>query len=289
MVISLSAPEVLSASAGAAAPDRESSVGVHPGGNPPGDAASSSRRILSGPAARLLAQRQGVSLSCVRGTGPKGRLLKHDVVLAAAHDVAPYALLEADCRVDRLVSLRAQLSDGLAQPLSLNDLILRAVAFALREVPGVNVAWSASGVVHCERVDLAIAASTSPGPMAPVIRDVDNKSLLEISAESRALDGRAREGQLRTEQLVGGAFGVSYLGMFGVDEFAAIMNPRPAGVLAVAAPRAQPVVDGDGKFAVGKFMHCTLAVDPRAVDGAVAATWLAVFRRLVESPLTLLI
>ena len=254
MVISLSAPEVLSASAGAAAPDRESSVGVHPGGNPPGDAASSSRRILSGPAARL-----------------------------------PYVLLEADCRVDRLVSLRAQLSDGLAQPLSLNDLILRAVAFALREVPGVNVAWSASGVVHCERVDLAIAASTSPGPMAPVIRDVDNKSLLEISAESRALDGRAREGQLRTEQLVGGAFGVSYLGMFGVDEFAAIMNPRPAGVLAVAAPRAQPVVDGDGKFAVGKFMHCTLAVDPRAVDGAVAATWLAVFRRLVESPLTLLI
>ena len=314
------------------------------------DAPVSSRRIFSSPVARLLARQNGIDLARVRGSGPNGRVVKYDVMLAVAaigagsvnatgaamtrvvtasaqvatsvpssrgaaaseaspwteiphtnmrrtiarrlvesKSTVPHFYLTADCRVDRLVALRAELNEDREQSISLNDFVLRAAALALREVPAVNVAWSENALLQFERVDLALAVSTPGGLMTPIIRDAASRSLLEISVEARRLAERARAGQLRAEEFQGGGFCVSNLGMYGVEAFAAIINPPQAGILAVAAVRAQPVVNADGQLAVGHIMRCTLSVDHRAVDGALAATWLETYRRLVETPVALLI
>lgn len=266
-------------------------------------------RICSSPVARLLARRHGIDLARVRGSGPNGRIVKYDVMLAAAaigagaaavlgvtatrpsesKSAVPHVCLTADCRVDRLVSLRAELNAGRVQQISVNDLVLRAVALALREVPSVNAAWSESALVHFDQIDLALAVATPGGPMTPVIRNAASKSLLSISQEARVLAERARAGQLRAEECLGGSFCVSNLGMYGIDEYFASEHPPQAGSLAVGAVRAQPVVSADGQLTVGKFMRCTLSVDPRAVDGALAAKWLDSFRQLVETPVALLV
>ena len=314
------------------------------------DAPVSSRRIFSSPVARLLARRHGIELARVRGSGPNGRVVKYDVMLAVAADGAgsvnvtggavtqvvtdsgqvvtaippsrgaaandaspwtevphtstrrtiarrlteskstvPHFYLTVDCRVDRLAALRAELNEDRERSISLNDLVLRAAALALREVPAVNVAWSENALLQFERVDLALAVSTPGGLITPIIRDAASRSLLEISMEARRLAERARAGQLRAEEFQGGGFCVSNLGMYGVDAFAAIINPPQAGILAVGAVRAQPVVNADGQVAAGHIMRCTLSVDHRAVDGALAATWLATYRRLVEAPVALLV
>ena len=309
------------------------------------------KRIFSSPVARLLARRHGLDLTQVRGSGPNGRVVKYDVMLAAAlladrreeptstvarapeanpadltararpiaegsfaraaspwteiphtgmrrtiarrlvesKSSVPHFYLTADCRADRLIELRTQINEGRSEPVSVNDLVLRATALALREEPAVNVAWSDDAVLQFERVDLALAVSTPGGLITPIIRDAAGRSLLEIHSEARRLAQRARDGQLRPEEFIGGSFCVSNLGMYGVDEFAAIINPPQAGILAVGAVRAQPVVDVNGQIAVGQIMRCVLSVDHRVVDGALAARWLAAFRRLIETPVSLLI
>ena len=273
------------------------------------DAPSLPRRVVSSPAARLLASRHGIDLARVRGTGPKGRVIKHDVMLAAASpgtgpvervgaaptqvpatlaDV-PRSCLSAQFRVDRLVSLLNELNEGREQSLSVNDLLLRAAALALREVPAVNVAWSEGETVHFDRVDLAMGAPARDGLRTPIIRDAASKGVLQISAEARTQALRACAGQLREDESRGGSFGVSILGMFSVDEFAAIANPPQAGILAVGAVRTQTAATADGQPVVGKIVHCTLSVDRRVVNNALASTWLAAFGRLVESPVALLI
>ncbi len=153
----------------------------------------------------------------------------------------------------------------------------------------MNVAWTDTALLQFHDVDIALAVSTDKGLITPIIRDAGNKSLLTISAEARLLAERARHGQLRADEFQGGSFSVSNLGMIGIDEFSAIINPPQAGILAVGASRAQPVVDDGGQIRVGQVMRCTLSVDHRAVDGALAASWLAAFRRLVEAPVALLI
>lgn len=273
------------------------------------DAPSLPRRVVSGPAARLLASRYGIDLARVRGTGPNGRVIKHDVLRAVASPDAgagdscgevparmsstpvfvPRSCLSVQCRVDRLVTLRDELNEDRDQSLSVSDLLLRAVALALREVPAVNVAWSEGETLQFDQVDLAMAAPTRDGLCTPVIRDAASKGVLRISAEARTQAVRGCAGQLREDETRGGSFGVSILGMFSVDEFAAFANPPPAGILAVGAVRTQTLVNADGQPAVGKVMHCTLSVDCRVVNNAQAATWLDAFRRLVESPLALLI
>ena len=274
-----------------------------------GSATSQPRRVVSGPAARLLASRLGIDLARVRGTGPAGRVTKHDVMLAGASPDAgsaescglpakpmssmpgdsTRAYLRAQCRVDRLVCLRDELNEDREQALSVNDLLLRAVVLALREVPGMNVAWSEGEALHVDRVDLAIAAPAPEGLCTPVIRDATAKGVLRISAEARALARRASAGQLEMDDCRGGSFGVSILGMFSADEFAANAHPPLPAILAVDAVRTQTAVNADGLQVPGKVLHCTLSVDSRVVHGALAQTWLSVFRRLVESPLALLI
>ena len=172
--------------------------------------------------------------------------------------------------------------------LSLNDFIIRATALALRQVPAANATWTDDAILRYDRIDVSIAVATPGGLITPVIRDADNKGLLVLSREMNDLAARAREGKLLPEEYQGGGFTISNLGMFGVKEFAAIINPPQSCILAVGAGTQRPVVK-DGALAVATVMSCTLAVDHRSVDGAVGAQFLAAFKRLVESPLTMLL
>ena len=185
--------------------------------------------------------------------------------------------------------MRAEVNAQSSVKISVNDMVVLAAARALREVPGVNVSWTDAAIRQFHQVDMSIAVSTDAGLITPILRNVNSLSLSEISQSIRKLGERARLGQLRPEEFQGGSFSISNLGMYGVDAFAAIINPPQAAILAVGAVSDQPIVQADGTIGAGKVMSCTLSVDHRAVDGALAATWLAAFRKYIESPYLMLV
>ena len=202
----------------------------------------------------------------------------------------PHFYLVAECRVDALLAMRAQANSNPARPkLSVNDFVLKAVAAAFRAVPEANVAWSDEGMRRFDGVDIAVAVATEGGGLlTPVVRGVDRLTVTEVSAAVADLAGRAREGRLRQEELEGGSTTVSNLGMFGTREFSAIINPPQASILAVGAAADEAVVV-DGQVTVAKVMRCTLSADHRAIDGALAARWLAAFTEAIENPVLALL
>ena len=205
----------------------------------------------------------------------------------------PHFYLTIDCEMDALLGVRRELNANAPEgegsyKISLNDFIIRATALALRQVPAANATWTDEAILRYDRVDVCVAVATPGGLITPVIRDADNKGLLVLSREMNDLAARAREGKLLPEEYQGGGFTISNLGMYGVKEFAAIINPPQSCILAVGAGAQRPVVK-DGALAVATVMSCTLAVDHRSVDGAVGAEFLAAFKRLVEAPLTMLL
>ena len=205
----------------------------------------------------------------------------------------PHFYLTIDCHMDALLGVRRELNGNAPEgegsyKLSLNDFIIRATALALRQVPAANATWTDDAILRYDRVDVSVAVATPGGLITPVIRDADNKGLLVLSREMNDLAARAREGKLLPEEYQGGGFTISNLGMYGIKEFAAIINPPQSCILAVGAGAQRPVVE-DGALAVATVMSCTLAVDHRSVDGAVGAEFLAAFKRLVEAPLTMLL
>lgn len=208
--------------------------------------------------------------------------------LSESKSTIPHFYLTADCRMERLLALRAEINANAPRKISVNDFIVRAVAVALREVPEANVSWTDAAMRHYHQADIAVAVSTGAGLITPIVRAADTKPLSLISTEIADLATRARASQLRPEEYQGGSFSVSNLGMFGVSGFSAIINPPQAAILAVGATQAVPVVE-DGELKVGQVMRCTLSVDHRAIDGALAAKWLAAFQRLLENPLSMLI
>lgn len=208
--------------------------------------------------------------------------------LAESKSTIPHFYLSVDCRMDRLLALRAEINAGAARKISVNDFVVRAVAVALREVPEANVAWTDTAMRQFRSADIAVAVSTDTGLITPIVRAADSKPLSVISAEIAELAARARAGQLRPDEYQGGSFSVSNLGMHGVAEFSAIINPPEAAILAVGVTQPMPVVR-DGQVEVAQVMRCTLSVDHRAIDGALAAKWLAAFRRLLENPLAMLV
>ncbi|WP_439683722.1 pyruvate dehydrogenase complex dihydrolipoamide acetyltransferase [Cupriavidus oxalaticus] len=208
--------------------------------------------------------------------------------LAESKSTIPHFYLSVDCQMDRLLALRAEVNAGAARKISVNDFVVRAVAVALREVPEANVAWTDTAMRQFRSADIAVAVSTDTGLITPIVRAADSKPLSAISAEIAELAARARAGQLRPDEYQGGSFSVSNLGMHGVTEFSAIINPPQAAILAVGATQPVPVVR-DGQVEVAQVMRCTLSVDHRAIDGALAAKWLAAFRRLLENPLAMLV
>jgi pyruvate dehydrogenase E2 component (dihydrolipoamide acetyltransferase) len=210
--------------------------------------------------------------------------------LGEAKRTIPHFYLAVHCQVDTLLRLRAELQGCCEGGLkfSLNDFAIRAAAVALRRVPEANASWTESATRRYRRVDLAFAVATEDGLIAPVIRAADRKGLAELAAEVRDLAARARAGRLRPEEYQGGTFTVSNLGMYGVDEVVAIVNPPQAAILGLGAAGPRPVAR-DGSVAVATMMTCTLSADHRVLDGAAGARFLAAFRALIEQPLTMLV
>jgi len=209
--------------------------------------------------------------------------------LSESKQTVPHFYLSIDCTIDELLKIRATLNakaDGYR--ISVNDFVIRAAALALRQVPAANASWSDDAILLWERVDIAVAVALDDGLITPIIKGADQKGLAQIAQESKDLAERARAGKLKLEEFQGGTFSISNLGMYGIREFEAVINPPQGGILAVGAGEPRPIVK-DGQLAVATVMTCTLSGDHRVVDGAVGAQFLAAFRKLVEDPLTMLL
>jgi pyruvate dehydrogenase E2 component (dihydrolipoamide acetyltransferase) len=245
--------------------------------------------------------------SAVRGASPAAVITApHDTLplsgvkrvtarrLTEAKQTIPHFYVTIDVELDALLKLRGELNakspkEGpTAFRLSVNDLLIKACAAALRRVPRVNASWSDDAIIQYHDVDISVAVSIPDGLITPIIRQADRKGLAAISAESKSLIERARAGKLRPEEFQGGSFSISNMGMYGVRAFAAIINPPQAAILAVAAAEQRPVVKS-GALAIATVMTCTISVDHRVIDGALAAEWLAAFKSIVEDPLSLML
>jgi pyruvate dehydrogenase E2 component (dihydrolipoamide acetyltransferase) len=209
---------------------------------------------------------------------------------------APHFYLTSVVAADELVAARARINEGLgalaaegavATKISVNDLVVKAVAIALRAHPEVNVSFGGDKLIRHRRVHVGVAVALPDGLIVPVIRDADTKTVTQISAETRDLASRARAGKLKPDEFTGSTFSVSNLGMFGVNQFTAVINPPEAAILAVGATKQEPVVR-DGQIVVGHTMAITLSIDHRALDGATGAKFLADLTALLENPLATL-
>ncbi|WP_431795314.1 dihydrolipoamide acetyltransferase family protein [Microbacterium enclense] len=209
--------------------------------------------------------------------------------LTESKATVPHFYLQADCRVDALLALRAQINEGREQRISVNDLVVKAVAGSMRDVPEANAIWTPDATRRFSAADIAVAVSVPGGLLTPVVREADRLSIGELAATVRDLAGRAREGRLKQNELEGGSFAVSNLGMYGTTSFSAIINPPHAGILAVGAATRRPVVEEDGSLAAATVMSVTLSADHRVLDGALAAQWLAAFVARIENPLQILL
>ena len=274
---------------------------------------------------RKLARQRGIAIESVSGTGAHGRVTAKDLergrpavaqlsaVPAAAQRAedtvrqasqmrktiarrlteakrdVPHFYLEADLDVEALLSMREQLNDGVEKEarISVNDLFVRACALALREVPTSNASWIDGTIVQHHRVDISMAVAIDDGLLTPVIRDADTKSIRTLAAEAKDLAERARARKLSLEDMQGGVFSLSNLGMFGIDRFSAVINPPEGMILAVGATREVPVVRA-GQIVPGKRCAVTLSCDHRVVDGALGAQFLKALRGLVERPVRIL-
>lgn len=279
----------------------------------------------SSPLARRLAAERGLDLTSVSGSGPGGRIVKRDIEAARVAATAapepraprprsdadysdvpltqirktiarrlvesigpiPTFYLTAEVDMERVAEMRgamAQLGDEFK--VSFNDIVLKAVATALAQHPECNAHWLGDAMRFWNRVHLGIAVATEAGLITPVIFDADQKRLSEIAFEARDLALRARERRLKPEEYTGSTFTVSNLGMFGVEHFTAIINPPEAGILAVGAIEARPVVHNESVI-VRRRMRVTMSCDHRIIDGAAGAKFLRTLKRLIENPLML--
>mgnify|MGYP003365916740 CR=1 FL=1 len=214
--------------------------------------------------------------------------------LSESKSTIPHFYVSIDVELDALLALRSQLNamspaEGAdAFKLSVNDMLIKASAVALKQVPEVNASYTEDAMILHEDADISVAVSLDDGLITPIVKQADRKSLKDISQEAKDLISRARAGKLKPEEFQGGTFSISNMGMYGVKDFAAIVNPPQAAILAIAAGKKQAVVKGN-ELAIATVMTVTLSVDHRVVDGSAAARWLSDFRAAVESPLSLVL
>jgi pyruvate dehydrogenase E2 component (dihydrolipoamide acetyltransferase) len=268
-------------------------------------------RVIASPLARVLASESKVDLARVRGSGPNGRILAADVDAAGqapaaaparqdtprrvtqmrktiakrlteVHQQVPVFFLTVTFDVTAFVAWKARLAERDTK-VSYNDLLIKAVAGALREVPACNAAWMGDTIVEKGAVDIGVAVALPEGLITPVIRNADQKSVGDIAAEVRALAGRAKEGKLAPEEYTGGTFTVSNLGMFDVEHFTAILNPPEAAILAVGRVAQVPDIV-NGQVVPAWRMKVTMTCDHRVIDGALGARFLQALRGYVECP-----
>lgn len=287
--------------------------------------ASPTGRVFATPIARRIAAHRGVDLSLLTGTGPNGRIVRKDVDeyranpavvsgsptgssegeyqdvpltgmrraiaqrLTESKTTVPHFYVTAHVRADRLLGLRREINTGHTRKISVNDFVVKAVSAVMVQVPAANAIWNGDSIRYFDSVDLAVAVAVPNGLLTPVIRGVEQLGLGQLSAQIANIADQARAGRLQQHQLEGGSFAVSNLGMYGVDEFSAIINPPQAGILAVSAAKPRPVVDKDGQIAAATVMTLTLSADHRVIDGTLAAEWIAALVAGLENPLGLLI
>ena len=295
--------------------------------SPTTDSASDNGRIKASPLAKKMAEEKGIELSSVKGSGPDGRIVKRDIesyqpkeekksaVSASAgsfdseesEDVKisqmrktiarrlseskfsnPHFYETIDIDMEEAIRARTSLNEVSDVKISFNDIVVKACASALRRHPAVNSSWLDDVIRKHGDVNVAVAVAIEDGLMTPVIRYADKKNLRQISAETRELAGLARDKKLQPEQMEGSTFTISNLGMFGIEEFTAIINPPNACILAVGAIRDVPVVK-NGEVVPGKRMKVTLSSDHRIVDGAKAAEFLNTLRQMIENPLAMML
>jgi pyruvate dehydrogenase E2 component (dihydrolipoamide acetyltransferase) len=275
--------------------------------------------------ARHIATEHGVDLSAVSGTGPQGRVIRADVeaalaakaplspqssVLSPSADgedrvtlsqmrrtiarrmaestrTVPHFFLTTTVDATEMVTLRKQIADS-GVKITFNDLIVKGAALALRNVPEVNVSFAEDSLIRHSHVHIGVAVATDRGLIVPVLRDVDQKTLSQIGRETRDLAERANSGKLQPAEYTGGTFTISNLGMFGVEQFNAVINPPEAAILAVGAIQREPA-EHEGEIVLRDRMKLTLSVDHRALDGAIGARYLQALRQLLEKPMLLLV
>ena len=209
--------------------------------------------------------------------------------LTESKQTVPHFYLTVDCEIDTLLALRKDLNSRSDDyKISVNDLIIKACGVALRRVPAANASWTGDGIKRYHTADISVAVAIEGGLITPVIRDAGAKGLETISSEMRDLAVRARDGKLMPEEYQGGTFSISNLGMFGIKQFDAVINPPQGAIMAVGAGEPRPVVR-NGALAVATVMSVTLSVDHRVVDGAIGAEYLSVFKKLIEDPMTMLL
>ncbi|MFY9287576.1 MAG: pyruvate dehydrogenase complex dihydrolipoamide acetyltransferase [Alphaproteobacteria bacterium] len=208
--------------------------------------------------------------------------------LLESKQTVPHFYLTIDCEIDELLSLRKSINEVSSSKVSVNDCVIRAVALAMKKVPAANASWTNDAILRYANIDISVAVATDNGLVTPIIKQADTKSLAQISAEMKDLGLRAREGKLRPEEFQGGGFTISNLGMYGIKEFSAIINPPQSCILAVGAGEQRAVVK-NGQLAIATVMSCTLSVDHRSVDGAVGAEFLQAFKPLIEKPYSLVV
>ena len=279
--------------------------------------------VRASPLARRLAQQSALDLAGLAGTGPGGRVTRKDVLgalaasparpashkpgvteripltklraaiarrMVSAKQQAPHFYLTVDLNAAGLTTMREEANAYLpeSQRLSINDFILRAAALSLHDFPALNASLDGETIVRHGEVNIGSAVAVESGLLTVVVRQADTKSVQAISQELKGLVARVREGKVRPDDIEGSTFTVSNLGMFGVDEFIAILNPPEAAILAVGAVRQVPVVEGD-RIVAGSRLKVTLSADHRVTDGAEAARWLQVFREYLEHPVRLIL
>jgi pyruvate dehydrogenase E2 component (dihydrolipoamide acetyltransferase) len=239
----------------------------------------------AGPGARQTAEALGMSYTLEPNSNMRKVIARR---LSESKQTVPHFYLTIDCEIDDLLAARKRINEEHGLKISVNDIVIKAAAMALKKVPAANASWDEEGILLYDHADISVAVATPAGLITPIVKAAEAKGLEAISSEMKDLAGRAREGKLKPEEFQGGTFSVSNLGMFGIREFAAIINPPQGCILAVGAGEERAVVK-DGELTVATVMSCTLSVDHRVVDGAVGAEFMATFKRLIETPLAMLL
>ncbi|RDD34687.1 Dihydrolipoyllysine-residue acetyltransferase component of pyruvate dehydrogenase complex [Wolbachia endosymbiont of Cylisticus convexus] len=276
-------------------------------------------RTKISPLARKIAQNENVDIKRLKGTGPYGRIIKADILeyldqtknyeryeentiievssmrqviaqrLVESKQNIPHFYLTIDCYVDKLISFKNEVNSADENnKVTINDLIIKAVAFSMKKIPDINSSWIDNKIVKYSNIDVSIAVALEGGLITPIVKNADEKGILSISKEVKDLVSRARSGKLRPEEFQGGGFTISNLGMFGIKTFSAIINPPQSCIMAVGASKKQPVVIGE-KIEIAEIMTVTLSVDHRTVDGALGAKFLNAFKHYIENPTVMLL
>ncbi len=274
--------------------------------------AATGSRLFASPYARKLAAERDIDLLEVTGRGPNGRIIAADLEnissnlpfievrltamrktiarrMTEAKQTIPHFYLSIDVDIDRLLAIRADFN-ALAEndKASLNDFIIRATALALQEVPEVNVQYAGDHLKLFHQADVAVAVAVEGGLITPIVRDAGSMDVRNIAAETKRLSSRARMGALMPEDYQGGTISISNLGMYGIREFAAVINPPHGSILAIGAGEKRAIVVDD-EVVPATMMTITMACDHRAMDGAMGASFLAALKRLLEEPLRLIL